>query len=134
MKSFPSPLILRAWSAEELKAAKLRSQTYTLGAAFIYVSPQFGEITVPAGISTDFASIPRAVWAIISPEDPDILFGSVVHDYVYSVSGCLPERILTRRQADDLLREAMETCGAPAWKRWAVFQAVQRFGGTHWEK
>jgi uncharacterized protein YeaC (DUF1315 family) len=47
--------------------------------------------------------------------------------------GTLPDgTAFTREQADAVLREAMEVCGASSVIRNAVYQAVQAFGGAHW--
>jgi hypothetical protein len=90
-------------------------------------------ITVPKGLITDFASIPRLIWDHLSPDDPIILFPSVIHDFLYTTGGVVsPSLTITREQADAVLREAMEVCGAGSFIRNAVYQAVEEFGGAHW--
>ncbi len=108
-------------------------QVYTLDDDFEYQSEILGRILVPAGFCTDFASIPRPVFSYIDPEDPGILYPSVVHDRLYSLEGKLPDgRTYTREQADSVLKEAMELAGARWDQRQVVYRAVRLFGGSHW--
>lgn len=92
--------------------------------AFTYVSPRIA-LTIPVGFQTDFASIPRFLWRWLSPTDKDIAKPAVIHDGIYRT----PDLLFTRSQADTELREAMACVGASAFKRWAVYHAVRRFGG-----
>lgn len=109
------------------------SQTYVLDDDFEYESGVLGRIVVPTGFCTDFASIPRPAFAYIDPEDRVILYPSVIHDYLYSMMGKLPDgRTYTREQADQVLREAMELAGARIDQRFIVYHAVRLFGGSHW--
>lgn len=130
---FPDRLLLRALSAPELAGVEAERQLYELQGAFRYRSPAFGDVVVPAGYVTDFASVPRPVWSYLSPEDPVILFPSLVHDYLYTQRGDLGGRAaLDRRQCDVVLREAMLSCGARPTQAWVVFAAVRAGGGSHW--
>jgi hypothetical protein len=82
-------------------------------------------ITVPRGFVTDFASTPRAIWAILPPTDKYQL-AAIVHDFLYWDQQC------TRAQADDLLRVAMSESKVAPTTRDIVWRAVQKFGGTAW--
>ncbi|MDI1336342.1 MAG: DUF1353 domain-containing protein [Lacunisphaera sp.] len=134
MSKFTSQLFLRSFSAAEVKAAGSDVQLYQLTQDFSYQSDKLGlTITVPAGLVTDFASIPRPVWQLLDPEDPIIAWPSVVHDFLYTCKGTLPDGTKYKRvQADGVLREAMEFCGAGSIIRESVYQAVKNFGGSHW--
>jgi hypothetical protein len=134
MSQFITPLFLRSFSPAEVKAAGSAVQLYEITRDFSYESDKLGRtITVPAGLITDFASIPRAAWEFIDPEDPIIAWPSVIHDYLYTCKGTLPDGTKYRRiQADAVLREAMEACGAGSLIRESVYQAVKAFGGSHW--
>lgn len=135
MSSFPLPLVLRALAPEEVRNAESSRQLYQLREEFRYLSDLFGEIAVPVGFVTDFASIPRLAFAYLDPEDPVILFASVVHDYLYTRMGDLglgTRFTFTREDADKVLREAMLVCGARATQAWVVYQAVRLGGGSHW--
>jgi hypothetical protein len=82
-------------------------------------------IVVPAGFVTDFASVPRAFWAVLPPFGNHQL-AAIVHDFLYWDQGC------TREQADALLRVAMAESRVDPGKRDVIWQAVRAFGGTAW--
>jgi hypothetical protein len=82
-------------------------------------------IVVPAGFVTDFASTPRAIWAVIPPTGQYQL-AAVVHDFLYWDQGC------ARQQADELLRVAMSESNVKPFERDIIWQAVRRFGETAW--
>lgn len=134
MSQFTSQLFLRSYSAAEIKAQGGDKQLYAVTRPFRYASDKLGRtITVPRGFETDFASIPRAAWQLLDPEDPIIAWPSVIHDYLYSRQGKLLDGFTyDRRQADAVLREGMEVCGAGSVIRNTVYQAVQKFGADHW--
>lgn len=128
---FLSPLVIRAWFASEIPEGD--PQQYVLEQPLGYRSELFGEIIVPAGYRTDFASIPRAAWSYMDPEDPVILYGSVVHDWLYTHAGQLPDgRAYSRELADKILREAMASCRARRDQLFFVYNALRLFGGSHW--
>jgi hypothetical protein len=93
-----------------------------------------GKITIPKGFITDGATIPRILWPILANTDPDILYASFIHDFLYAVHGKLPDRTLTKDQADNILREQMIVVGAPRWKADIVYRAVHIFGGFAYSK
>jgi hypothetical protein len=109
------------------------SQHYKLREPFVCVSQAFGTITVPTFFLSNFASIPAAALWYMDDDAPEILFGSLVHDYIYAMEGVTPEREFTRREADELLRDAMLSCGATRSQAAVVFAAVRVFGGSHWK-
>jgi hypothetical protein len=84
-------------------------------------------IVVPLGFVTDFASTPRALWAVLPPFGTYQL-AAVVHDFLYWDQGC------SREQADALLRVAMFESKVEARKRDIIWQAVRRFGQTAWDQ
>lgn len=131
MKLFPDKLILRALGPNEIKDG---TALYLLAQPFTMVSAILGPIIVPAGTITDFASIPRAANWYMRDDDPGILFPSVVHDYLYKITGILPDSGVTysREQADEVLREGMDDCGARKDQIFSVYWAVRLFGGGHW--
>lgn len=75
-------------------------------------------ITVPAGFTTDFASVPRLLMVYA-------LFGDVghasatVHDYLL-VTG-----VIRRSLADKVFLEALEAEGVPCWRRWPMYLGVR---------
>lgn len=88
-----------------------------------------GAIEVPAGFTTDFASVPQIFWNF-EPPLGDAGKAAVVHDYLYSTRG-LGGR-LSRAQADGIFREALRTLGVPAWKRTLLWAAVRLGGASGW--
>ena len=84
-------------------------------------------IVVPLGFVTDFASTPRALWAVLPPFGTYQL-AAVVHDFLYWDQGC------SREQADALLRVAMFESKVEPAKRDVIWQAVRRFGQSAWDQ
>ena len=78
------------------------------------------EIEVPAGIQTDFASVPRAFAWYAPPDGEDYRVAAVVHDYLYRYG------VVPRWLADAIFRQLI----APRRKvrRWLMWAAV-RVGG-----
>jgi hypothetical protein len=110
------------------------AQLYQLLRDFTYESTLLGSITVPKGLVTDFASIPRLARAYLDDDDPRILCPAIVHDWLYTKAGHLfGKPAYTRQQADLVLREAMLACGARPTMAWVVYRSVRLFGGGHWK-
>ena len=84
---------------------------------------------VPAGFTTDFASVPRPFWDL-EPPVGDVAKAAVVHDYLYVTKG-LGGRY-TRAQADGIFRKAMADLGVPLWKRTLLWAAVRIGGAGAW--
>lgn len=81
--------------------------------------------TIPAGFVTDFASIPRVFWNIISPvELGDI--GPIKHDWKYR------NGFGTRKGADDQFWTDMKNDGIGWWKRKTAYCLVRACGGSSW--
>jgi hypothetical protein len=82
-------------------------------------------IEVPAGFITDFASIPRPLWALVGgPADGKYRKIAVIHDYLYRT-----RFIATRKQADDVLLEGMKFSGCSWFQRTIIYSGV-RVGGS----
>lgn len=82
-------------------------------------------VRVPAGFETDFASTPVFAW-IIFPPWGRYSKAAVIHDYLYQTG----ER--TRKEADEIFREAMCVLGVPKWQCTIMFVAVRCFGWLGW--
>lgn len=82
-----------------------------------------GHVTlrIPSGSLTDFASVPRLLWPIVNPLDPDVVVGALVHDALY-------QQGFSRASADSLLRILMAYYGAGWRKQVRVYYAVRLFG------
>lgn len=81
--------------------------------------------TVPIGFYTDFASVPRIgiIYAMLgdTAHQP-----AVVHDWLYYSA------LVTRKMADDVLLEAMNVIGVPAWRRLPIYWGVRMGGWYAW--
>lgn len=134
MSSFTTPLI-----TEDLGGRQFR-----VCVAFVYDVGNLGsgrKIYVPENFVTDFASIPRGLWNAFPPVGASYDKAAVVHDYLYR-GGFITWRTMdqekivdvhepvTRKQADDILLEAMTALKVGRFTRWCVYSAV-RVGGAH---
>ena len=100
-------------------------------------APHLGKLTVYAGFITDYASIPRALWAILAPKD--IRRPAVFHDAGYRLILHLRKLGLAtrsefralRRLFDRLFREQMQHLqpDIAEWKKRAAYRSVRLFGG-----
>lgn len=106
-----------------------------LDADLIYVTNNGLTIVIPKGFITDFASIPRAFWSILPPISPFYVKAAVIHDFIYTSQGKLPniKRVYTRKDADLLFLEIMILENAPTWKRNIMYAAVRAFGYFAWK-
>jgi hypothetical protein len=78
-------------------------------------------VTVPAGTTTDFASIPKVFHVVLDP------FGqyaraAVVHDFLYRT------QYYDRAIADGVLLEGMRRSGVPIWQYVSIYLSVRAFG------
>lgn len=99
---------------------------------------------VPKGFETDLASVPAAFRALIPASGP-WQRAAVIHDYLYSRRGDVnvfqieKETILhsfdflfSRRESDDIFRQAMKAAEVNFTTRMAIYFAVRTFGGKGW--
>lgn len=84
-------------------------------------------INVPIGFVTDFASVPRIFWSIISPVDEHGK-AAVVHDYCYSTG------IYDKKRTDEIFLEAMKVLGVNKVKRNVMYLCVRTVGMYMWYK
>ena len=109
----------------ELDVEMLDNDTWILHAPLIFESAVLGSIvSVPKGFTTDFASVPRLPIVYLLTGDTAHK-AAVVHDFLYM------ERVVTRKQADQVLLEAMESTGVSRWRRYSMYWAVRLFGSGH---
>lgn len=114
MSSFTSPLIL---SVDD-------NGSFVVDEPFVYHVgnyPSTDTITVPAGATTDFASIPWFLHWVL-PKTGRYSKAAVLHDYLYR------SHARTRKEADHIFNEAMAVLGVAKWKRVMMFSAVRLFG------
>jgi len=107
-----------------------------------YRTGEPGEIiTVPAGFVTDLASIPRWCWTLLPPDGPWVK-AAIVHDFLYATrgtgqwkrrsDGITRAQPYSRREADDIFREALENRGVDALRRFILWAAVRVGGAFGW--
>lgn len=89
--------------------------------------PSHEIIKVSIGTKTDFASVPRIFWPIISPIDRHGK-AAVIHDYCYQVG------YDTRKECDKIFKEALRVLKVPEWKVFLMYNAVRLFGFRAWNK
>jgi hypothetical protein len=79
------------------------------------------EFEVPVAFWTDFASVPRCVWPIISPYE--LGHGPIPHDFGYFTG------IRSQKFWDDVFMTCMKKDNISIFKRNAAYCAVRMFGG-----
>ena len=111
----------------------LNDTEYKLRSNYQYTTLANVVILVPEGFRTDEVSAPQATWSFVGmPPDGFDRAAGVVHDYLYSLNGKLPNTTYTRKQCDDILIEILTRLNVPWLKRQAVYLAVRLFGNSHW--
>jgi hypothetical protein len=80
---------------------------------------------VPAGFSTNMASIPRIFWNILPPTGK-YAKAAILHDWLYTV-GKLP-----RKECDQILLDGMKSLTVESWKRHLMYYSVRLFGKSHY--
>lgn len=93
----------------------------------IYETDAKERIVAPAGMTTDFASIPRFVWPLWPPYHPHYGKAAVIHDRLYWTNGDTPTGDYSRREVNLIFLEAMKSLGAGYFKRSTIYNAVQLF-------
>ena len=102
------------------------------------------KITCKKGFVTDLASVPRAIWWLISPWD--IARAAIIHDLLYkrireyraenediddpNIETVVGNYTAAKKAADDVFLMAMEDAqpAVPNWKMKAAYYAVVLFG------
>lgn len=86
-------------------------------------------LTVPAGFSSDGASVPRFFWRLVFPPgDQKALRAAFVHDWLYRTH---PEG-WTREAADMLFLKLLLKEGMPKFRAYLAWLGVRIFGGAAW--
>lgn len=104
---------------------------------FAYCTQAGRVILAPAGMVTDFASVPRALWAIYSPFDHGYRRAAVIHDLLYAFAEQFSgddNGHISRGYADGVLLEAMEASGFRASGRRTVWMGVRVGGWVPWRR
>lgn len=102
-----------------------KGQHWSLLRPFIFFVEE-KKFEVPANFWTDFASIPRIIWPIISPYD--IGKGPIPHDFGYFTG------LETKEYWDQIIIDCMALESIATWKQKVVFRAVDILGGKVWNE
>jgi hypothetical protein len=133
MPRFIGELKLRALRPDEDRQRSSDAQLWELMEPFAFECESGLRIDVPPGFVSDFASVPRLARWYIDDDDPCILRGAVIHDFIYCRQGHVDGGICSRAFADYVLREAMLCSGARPAMAWVVEKAVRLGGASHWK-
>ncbi len=108
-----------------------REDAYLLTSRLSYITSLGDKIIIPKHFKTNFASVPRLAKFYIDDDDWQIRAPSVVHDYLYSAESA--ELGFTRKQADEVLLEAMMGLGMRKTKALLIYFVLRLFGGPNYE-
>lgn len=78
-------------------------------------------IKIPKGYTTDLASVPRCLWAVLPPHGKWAK-AAVVHDYLYD------HALRTKQEADNIFYQGLMVLGVPSTKARLMYWAVRLFG------
>lgn len=92
---------------------------WTVARELRYVSKAGKTYTVPAGLETDLASVPKFLWSVVPPHGRH-LPATILHDWLYETKS------VPREKADKLFKEGMEILGEK--KANMMYLAVRAFG------
>ena len=106
----------------ELDVSAIDDEKWALNSPLVFHSNRIGDVTVPAGFVTDFASVPRLPVAYLLTGDAAHA-PAVIHDFLYGS----PRR--KRSVCDAVFLEAMEAIGVAWWRRRLMWAGVRVFGG-----
>lgn len=98
--------------------------------------------TVPAGTTTDGASIPRFLWRLCGhPLQAPRVYAAMLHDWLYSGDEPVDPSDaytwpcdLTRKDADGCYYALLRHFGVSAWIASIEYCALRLFGGSHYKK
>jgi hypothetical protein len=104
----------------KLRKYPVNGKWFQLIRDFYYYAEDGNIYTIPSGIDTDFASIPRGMrWLI--PRVGDHGMAAVMHDWLCEY------KIVNRKKADKLFLEAMKTSGVRWLKRRTMYFGVRTY-------
>jgi hypothetical protein len=118
-----------------LKKSHKRYDNYEL-VDDVAVNLPFGQsITIPAGYTTDFATVPQLFWSLCPPHGLAAM-PSIVHDFMYDnrlFEDSMGER-MARRYADLCFLVLMEKANVPKIQRLTYYYVVRAFALRWWRK
>lgn len=109
-----------------LKVRQVADDEWELLEPLVYDAGRFGVITVPAGFTCDFCSVPRLPFAFLLAGGIGEGAG-VVHDYLYRAG------LMDRESADRVFYLALRELGVEPWRAGLMYRAVRLFAGRIWD-
>lgn len=115
-----------------LKTEQVGKWNHSLLDVLVFEDDKVGTVIVPAGFSTDFASIKTLhnvflfiFFALVSGYGN---YAAVIHDYLYTTHS-VGTRAITRKEADKVLYRSLRAEGIAKWRAWLFWVGV-RLGGS----
>lgn len=105
----------------EVRVRQLDDRDWEVLAGFVYRTPSTS-ISVPTGLRTDFASVPR-VFAWLLPRYGRYTLSAILHDHLWQ--DLAPAGVVTMRDADRIFRDALASQGVSILRRWLMWTAVR---------
>ena len=107
-----------------------RQYPFTVARDFVYLWPGYGKwegfpVCIPQGYQTDFLSIPKPLWPLLSPVGPGC-WGALPHDIIYS------SEAVERGMADRILYDAARDSGASVFRAGLLYSGVRAGGWVSW--
>lgn len=87
------------------------------------------KVVVPAGYLTDGASVPRLFWTVVSPQGRHGA-AAIIHDYLCEYLTIYDRSVpssITRKEADEIFKEALVNTGISRPLVYAMFGAVSLY-------
>lgn len=117
-----------------LKTEQIGKWNHTLLGELGCVDDELGQITVPTGFVTDFATISPlhnvflfVLYALVAGYGN---YAGTVHDYVYRKMDT--KHLYTRKQCDALLYRLLRAEGIAKWRAWLFWAGVRLGGASHY--
>ena len=88
---------------------------------------KYGEIIIPKGFYTDFATVPKILWWLIPPHCKAAM-PAVVHDYTCQYA------IWPRNKCDAVFMQLLKETKMPKWQYYTMFLFVRAFGWLRYGK
>jgi hypothetical protein len=134
-----SLVLIRDIDAVKMRGGKDDAE-YIVGADYVVSFNFKGEvnnrtITVPKGMLTDLASVPRAAWALVAPVGPH-LEASIVHDFLYIAWQDLGRQPQSNdwEFADNVMHAGMVEAGVDKSQIAMIYAALRGFGWPVYKK
>ncbi len=108
----------------------IKPDCFMLSVPVDYVLTNSKRITLPRGLETDFASIPRLFWNIYPPHWEPYRHPAIVHDYLYMEQTI----IVSRAFADMEFRRMLLRNGVSKFTAYLFWTIIRLFGAKRWNK